>query len=153
MTDAFVDNLQQHHDAVARFLELLEAEQAMLTDAPASIDALSQLTERKVAQANELEALDQRRRTLLEARGYTTDRSGAEQLAAACGCGDLWQALVERIEATRNQNRINGLVIGNRLDHTHRTLGFLQRATGQTLYGRNGRARSLGGKHSLSSGV
>ena len=153
MTDAFVDNLQQHHDAVVRFLELLEAEQTMLTDAPASIDALSRLTERKAAQAGELEALDQQRRNLLAARGYTADRSGAAQLAAACGCVDLWQALVERIEATRDQNRINGLVIGNRLDHTQRTLSFLQRATGQTLYGRNGRARSLGSRHSLSSGV
>ena len=67
-------------------------------------------------------------------------------------CSD-WQALLERIEAARMQNQINGLAIGTRLDHTNRTLSFLQRETGQTLYGPNGRTRAFGSNHSLRNGV
>ena len=58
MNDDFQHNLQQHHDAVGVFIELLEAEQAMLTDAPTSVDTLAGLTERKAEQAHALEALD-----------------------------------------------------------------------------------------------
>ena len=49
--------------------------------------------------------------------------------------------------------QINGLAIETRLDHTNRTLSFLQRETGQTLYGPNGRTRAYGSSHSLRNGV
>lgn len=153
MNDDFQHNLQQHHDAVGVFIELLENEQAMLTGAAASVDPLARLTERKAEQARTLERLDQQRRALLIANGYGEGRDGGERAAEAVGCTPLWQALLARIEAARVQNRINGMAIGNRLDQTSRTLSFLQRATGQQLYGPNGRARSLAGKHSLRSGV
>ena len=136
MNDDFQHNLQQHHDAVGVFIELLEAEQAMLTDAPTSVDTLAGLTERKAEQAHALEALDGQRRALLAENGYSADRLGGDSAAQEHGCTALWQALIMRIDAARVQNQINGLAIGNRLDHTSRTLSFLQRATGQTLYGR-----------------
>ncbi|MES1938643.1 FlgN protein [Salinisphaera sp. T5B8] len=153
MNDPFALNLQQHHDALGEFMTLLESEQSLFTDAPVAVDALSRLTERKAAQAKALEQLDGQRRALLAERGYDTDRDGARRLAATLDCEALWQALLTRIEAVRAQNQINGLAIETRLDHTNRTLAFLQRATGQTLYGPNGRTRAFGSNHSLRSGV
>jgi flagella synthesis protein FlgN len=153
MNDPFAINLQQHHDALGEFMTLLETEQSLFTDAPVAVDALARLTERKAAQAKTLEQLDGQRRAILHERGYSTDRDGASQLAAALEQDALWQALLERIEAARMQNQINGLAIGTRLDHTNRTLSFLQRETGQTLYGPNGRTRAFGSNHSLRNGV
>lgn len=153
MNDPFAINLQQHHDALGEFMTVLDKEQALFTEAPVAVDALSRLTERKAAQAKTLEQLDSQRRAMLAERGYDTGREGASELAASLGCDAIWQALLERIEAARTQNQINGLAIGTRLDHTNRTLSFLQRETGQTLYGPNGRTRAYGPNHSLRNGV
>lgn len=153
MNDEFQRNLQQHHDAVVAFIELLEAEQALLGDAPTRVDALADLTERKADQARVLEDLDTQRRALLRSNGYTPDREGGEIAAADQCCMPLWQALLAQIAAASAQNRINGLAIGNRLDHTSRTLNFIQRASGQTVYGRNGRAQSLSRNQNLRGGV
>lgn len=153
MNDEFQRNLQQHHDAVVTFIELLEAEQSLLVDAPTPVDALADLTERKADQARALEALDMQRRSLLSANGYTADRDGGEAAAAHQGCTPLWQALLAQIASASTQNRINGLAIGNRLDHTNRTLNFIQRASGQTVYGPNGRAQSLSRNQNLRGGV
>lgn len=153
MSDAFVDTLQQHHQAMIRFVELLESEQTMLTGGASSVEALSRLTERKAAQARELEALDARRRAILAARGHSSDRTGSERLAEALGCSELWQSVVTDTENARVLNQINGVAIGNRLDLTNRTLSFLQRAAGQTVYGPNGRARSLASSYSVHNGA
>lgn len=153
MNDEFQRNLQQHHDAVVTFIELLVSEQALLADTPTPVDALARLTERKADQADALDTLDRQRRSLLDASGYTPDRNGGEAAAAQQGCTPLWQALLTQIATASTQNRINGLAIGNRLDHTNRTLSFLQRASGQTLYGPNGQAQSLARNQNLRGGV
>ncbi len=151
MTHEFISSLQQQHEAVGRFIDLLRQEQALLNATPLSIDTLSRITERKAAQAAELESLETRRRDILVTLGYTPNPAGAERLAERLDCTALWQAFIERAAGAQTENRASGLSIGVKLDFNQRALAFLQRITGHTLYGPNGQKRALGGKSIHSS--
>lgn len=143
----FAAHVTAQHEAVARFITLLEQEQALLVASPIDSRQLSGLSEQKSACTAELETLEQARQAILTNQGYSPDRQGAERLAAALGCTPLWQAFIARVRNARLLNDVNGQAIRERLDHSQQAMTLLERAFGGGLYGPDGQTSSAGDKH------
>lgn len=152
MNSDFQTHLENQHARLGDFIALLGREQSILAATPVAIDALSDITELKRELAAELERLEAHRQHLVTAHGEAADRAGARSLSERLGCSDLWQDFIARVDEASTQNRLNGLHIGTRLDHTQRTLGFLRQMSAQSLYSANGQRAPSSGRR-ISSGA
>ncbi|WP_456267403.1 flagellar protein FlgN [Kushneria sp. AK178] len=140
----YANILNQIDEALGRFIELLDHEAELLERHPVDIEALLQTCEHKGSAMVRLDQLERARSALLESRGLNTDRATGDRVAIKLELNELWQRVIERTEAAAQRNRLNGFVIGRRLDFHSRALNFLQTAAGMTMYGPNGRQHHLG---------
>lgn len=144
--------LTQIDEALARFIELLDEEARLLETQPVDIEALLRICEQKGTSTVRLDQLERARAAFLEQQGVGTDRASGDRYAIDNGVNDLWQRLLLQTESASQRNRLNGFTIGRRLDFHNRALSFLQAAAGMTLYGPNGRQRSMSGNSTYLCG-
>lgn len=147
MTAALLACLNDECIALQSFVDLLENETETLLER-ISPTGLPAVTERKNALADELAALSEKRDIELDNAGFGPGHAGTEAAVAAMPeLAEAWSALRELVERARNANERNGMLIHTYLLHTQQSLNALRTATGQRLYGADGRQRSgLGGK-------
>ena len=140
----YANILNQIDEALGRFIDLLDHEAEILDSHPVDIEALLQTCEHKGTSMVRLDQLERARSALLESRGLGADRATSDRAAIKLELNELWQRIIQRTEAAAQRNRLNGFVIGRRLDFHSRALNFLQTAAGMTMYGPNGRQHNIG---------
>ncbi|HUH60886.1 MAG TPA: flagellar protein FlgN [Candidimonas sp.] len=141
--------LDQEIGLVQDFIEILKAEEHVLTDA-GNNDGLSATTERKNICADQLAAVAEQRERLLMLLGYNADLAGldaaAEQHTALLAPKT---ALLKYAQQASELNASNGIIINTFLAHNQNTLDTLRRLAGiGGLYDASGRSQT-GGKGSI----
>lgn len=141
--------LDQEIGLVQDFIEILKAEEHVLTDA-GNNDGLSATTERKNMCADQLAAVAEQRERLLMMLGYNADLAGLE--AAAAEHAVLLapkNTLLEHAQQASELNASNGIIINTFLAHNQNTLDTLRRLAGVGgLYDASGRSQT-GGKGTI----
>ena len=131
-----------HECAATRdFIDVLEREQHALKHADVSL--LLPLETEKAQQAQQLAQLANARNHWLAKLGYAQDRTGMERgLEIFPAAADAWQELLQLAETASQLNKINGILVGQRLRYNQQALSILQAAThGTGLYGSDGQPR------------
>ena len=150
MTTAFLPTIEAEVSALQGFVALLESEQGMLGQG--RTDDLLALVERKNQLAATLANLADRRNQELVAAGLAADRAGMAALLAmqpdADGARALWSSLLTLAARARELNRVNGELIGLRMQHNTQALQTLL-GTPLGLYGPDGQNTRIGG-HRIS---
>jgi flagella synthesis protein FlgN len=148
------DSIVQERDATRNFIGILEQEQHALQQADVSL--LLPLTKEKSSQAQQLTRLADARNEWLAKRGYSRDRSGMERGLKDCnspGAADAWGELLQLAETASQLNKINGVLIAQRLRYNHQALTVLQAATHSAgLYGSDGQPQLFSGGRQLGEG-
>lgn len=145
--------IASEHDATQNFIDLLQREQKTLQQA--DISTLVPLTNEKMHQAQQLAQLADARNRWLATLGHTGDRSGMERMLhdypAAAGA---WKELLQSAEIAAHLNKINGILVDQRLRHNQQALAVLQAAPTQNsdLYGSDGQPRPFSGGRPLGEG-
>lgn len=119
---------------------LLESEQAELLSSSFNGDTLSQLAEEKSGKIQMLERLELQRRSAQKKLGYADNINGTEQATRDAGCLSQWQDILATAERVIHQNNVNGSLIDRQLTHNQKALNALTEASGEHLYGSNGRS-------------
>ena len=145
-----VTGISHERDETRNFIDLLEREQRALRQA----DVSSLLTlAKKSAEAQQLIQLADVRNRWLVTLGYTRDRNGMEQGLQSCdspGAADAWRELLQMAETASQLNKINGILIGQRLRYNQQALSVLQAATRSAgLYGADGQPTLFSGGRQL----
>jgi flagellar biosynthesis protein FlgN len=135
--------LQAEVDAVARFVELLKLERDTLSGG--DINNLDSLVQRKNDVAAELQALTDRRNSLLAGMGFEPDRMGVEAWLAAHPANNAaqksWSQVLSLAKEARELNLLNGELIKMSIQHNSKALETLRGATRQpNLYGPDGQS-------------
>lgn len=120
--------MTREQDGLSRLHQLLDAEHAAI--AARDTAALDQLITAKLPLLAELEGFARERLSLLQKAGLSADRAGFEALLSREGNDTptlmkQWDALQELLEACREQNRVNGLVLDASYRATQQALGIL----------------------------
>lgn len=133
-----LDILARERRAAAGLLELLQQEQQALVGGDA--DDLAAGLHAKAARLSQLAALGERRGVLLGLLGIDAQADAVESGlgAAAEGLND-WRELLATMREARRLNKINGLLIHERLLVNQGALAALA-PPGRSLYGRHGRS-------------
>ena len=141
-------------DETQNFIDLLEREQRALRQA--DVSSLLTLAREKAEQAQQLIRLADVRNRWLVTLGYTRDRNGMEQGLQSCdspGAADAWRELLQLAETASQLNKINGILIGQRLRYNQQALSVLQAATRSAgLYGADGQPTLFSGGRRLGEG-
>ncbi|MBT8136696.1 MAG: flagellar protein FlgN [Gammaproteobacteria bacterium] len=116
---------------------------------PAALDAA---TARKHDCIEGLSALDGERRQLCATAGVTTDRSGMEHLLLqadpAGALTDSWNQLLGQLEACREANTSNGVIVRLQKRRVTEALGLLHgEAANNAVYGDTGEVDENAGTH------
>lgn len=129
---------------IARFVELLEAEQEALTEG--NIEDLARLASEKEPLAADLQRLGQQRNDHLVALKLSADRHGMSAWTAGNpGASSTWEKTLELAARARDVNRLNGELIQMRLNFNSQLLEILQRNKGALdLYGPDGKTSGPG---------
>jgi flagellar biosynthesis protein FlgN len=146
-------SIVQERDTTRNFISILEQEQHALQQADVSL--LLPLVKEKTGQAQQLAALADTRNQWLAKLGYSRDRSGMERGLKDCtpGAAAAWGELLQLAETASQLNKINGVLIAQRLRYNHQALTVLQAAThGAGLYGADGQPQLFSGGRQLSEG-
>jgi len=127
-TQALRELMAREQDGLSRLRQLLDAEHAAI--AARDTTALDQLTTDKLPLLAELEGFARERHAMLQKAGLTADRAGFETLLGnegndASALMTQWDALRELLEACKEQNRVNGLVLDASYRTTQQALGIL----------------------------
>lgn len=146
--------ITRERDETRNFIDLLEREQRALRHS--DVSSLLTLVKEKAQQAQQLVQLaDARNRWIVEL-GYTRDRSGMEEGLKICdspGAVDTWRELLQLAETASQLNKINGILIGQRLRYNQQALSVLQAATRSAgLYGADGQPTLFSGGRQLGEG-
>ena len=155
--------LAAEHAALLKFVVLLEREQAMLVEN--LTDQLLELSEKKTADAFNLDRLAETRRALLKKNipqsGITAsgDIPGADTIHAWLKTFSpdglaIWQKISATADRAHRLNHINGELIQMKLRHNQQSLAVLSSAADKAdLYGPDGQhSFSPGSGRSLGSG-
>lgn len=146
--------LTAERTALANFVALLEREQIILIEN--LTDQLLDLSEKKTAEALELNKIAETRRSLLhQAVPQLTAPSINDWLAKNnAECLATWQEVLNLIERARQINQINGQLIQAKLRHNQQALTVLSKAADKAnLYGPDGQPSfSPGSGRSFGSG-
>ncbi|HEX8873587.1 MAG TPA: flagellar protein FlgN [Nitrosospira sp.] len=140
-------------DATLNFIDLLRREQGTLQQI--DVSALAPLADEKMQQVQRLAQLADGRNRWLATLGHSGDRSGMEHVLhdypAATG---VWNELLQLAEAAAHLNKINGVLIDQRLRHNQQALAVLQAASSRDsdLYGSNGQPQASSGGRPLGEG-
>jgi len=134
--------LTQEVECTERLLKSLETERSAL--AQRDMTALARSTEDKLAQTQQLEALEQERERLVASMGFT----GKAADLSDCFAGlpgmthnllDLWQQVLANTEACRKHNLTNGGILEASRQHVEQALCILRGQAGSpSLYNPNG---------------
>jgi flagella synthesis protein FlgN len=133
--------LSQEATCSERLLACLQAERKALSRR--DMEALQKTIQEKLQHTQQLEQLDQQRESLVTELGYSADSAGMKQCFASLPNRDsatqLWQQVLNNIEACRNSNLTNGGVLEASRQHVEQVLCILrgQSAT-PALYSPNG---------------
>ena len=147
-------SITEERDATRNFIDVLEREQDALKQADVSL--LLPLAKEKTHQAQQLARLADARNQWLAKLGYPRDRSGMERGLKDCGlpgAADAWQDLLQLAETASQLNKVNGILIAQRLRYNHQALAVLQAATHSAgLYGADGQPQLFSGGRQLGEG-
>ncbi len=124
-----------------RLMTLLDEERHAM--ASADNDAMERVTGAKNTCLASLEALEQRRRALLDEQGLTVDPADmagvARGLDGTGALGEQWEALRALMRQCQAANSVNGHVLRLRRQHVTRALAVLRGETpDEPLYGPGG---------------
>jgi flagella synthesis protein FlgN len=139
--------------ATRDFIDLLQREQRALQQA--DVSALFALTNEKTHRMQQLARMNDARNRWLATLDHTGDRSGLEHILsdypAATG---VWNDLLQLAEIAVQLNKINGVLIDQRLRYNQQALAVLQAATRQNsgLYGSDGQPRPFSKGRQLGEG-
>lgn len=155
MEDTFdpIACIASERDATQHFIDLLQREQRTLQQA--DISALISLTKEKTERIQQLAQMADVRKRWLAAFGHTGDHSGIERvLPDYPAASEVWKDLLQLAEMAVQLNKINGVLIDQRLRYNQQALAVLQAATPQNsgLYGSDGQPQSLSGGRQLGEG-
>lgn len=144
--------LTQEESAVKAFVQLLQQEQALLTEN--NMDELSKLAELKLSSAMKLNELAEVCRTQLSTISPKLDNTAITAWFKANNARGLtlWLDVRTLAQQAKELNNINGELIQMKLRHNQQTFAALNRAVSQAdVYGADGQAsftpgtgRSLG---------
>lgn len=147
------DGLGEEFNAGKALLQLLKQEQELLISA--DVDALTKVTEEKTKMIARMGELAQRRHRNLAAAGFEASESGMQKWLknAAPAAGKSWNELLDLTRQAKEQNRVNGMLIGQHMARTQNALNVLQGTPqGGNLYGPNGQAASKSSSRKLVVG-
>jgi flagella synthesis protein FlgN len=144
--------ITRERDATRDFVDVLKREQQALQQADVSL--LPLLEKEKARQAHQLAQLADARNHWLGKLGYTPDRLGIERGLETCpAAADAWRELLQLAETASQLNKINGILVHQRLRYTQQALSVLQSAThGTGLYGADGQPRLFSAGRQLGEG-
>lgn len=149
-----VAGIARERDETQNFIDLLEREQRALRQA--DVSSLLTLAKEKAQQARQLIQLADTRNRWLATLGCTRDRNGMEQglqSYGGAGAADTWRELLQLAETASQLNKINGILIGQRLRYNQQALSVLQAATRSAgLYGADGHPTLFSGGRRLGEG-
>lgn len=147
IAEALSETVAAENDAITAFVDVLEQEQAILkegspTDLPSVVAKKDQLSEK-------LALLAGRRNALLAQAGLSPDRPGMEAFCAQKGSqaklASQWATTLELASRAKELNRLNGALIGLRMQYNDRVLEALcNTSASQPLYGPDGQSTSAG---------
>jgi flagella synthesis protein FlgN len=142
----------REHDATQDFIDILRREQNALQQADGSL--LRPLATEKSELAQQLAQLADARNRWLAMLGYLQDRIGMERaLQDSPAAAEAWQKLLRLAETASHLNKINGILVGQRLRYNQQRLSALQAAanSAQTvgLYGADGQPQPFSGGRRL----
>lgn len=144
---SFAHHLEIRKKNLEEFLALLKEEQTLYSAVALPGQAMQELAERKVALAAKAEQLHKMTNDGLAKLQMPQGLEGAKQLAAQSNCLDTMMAIVDLAEKARAQNEVNGTLLQMRWKPTKEMVAWLQKLSGETLYGPDGKSarNSLGG--------
>jgi flagella synthesis protein FlgN len=140
-------------DATRDFIDLLQREQRTLQQA--DVSALVALTNEKTHRMQQLAQMADARNRWLATLDHTGDRSGMERILSDYPAAtSVWKDLLKLAEMAAELNKINGILIDQRLRYNEQALAVLQAATPRNsgLYGSDGQPRPLCGGRQLGEG-
>ena len=144
MTDfpAFLETLRQEAEHIECFVRLLEREKTLLTEG--RTEALADAIAEKEALAAELNDLTQRRGRHLADAGFSPDRDGMASWAGKHPqqkeAITTWERTLSLAAQAKEQNRLNGQLIGLHQQYTDEALRILLRKENRLdLYAPDGR--------------
>ncbi|MDN5881584.1 MAG: flagellar protein FlgN [Nitrosospira sp.] len=142
----------RERDATREFIVLLEREQHALRQTDVSL--LLQLAKEKSHQAQQLAQLADARTDWLVTLDYSRDRAGMEgALQNRPAAADAWRELLQLAETASQLNKINGILISQRLRYNQQAFSVLQAATcSAVLYGADGQPTLFSGGRRLGEG-
>lgn len=158
MTNSIFDPLaciSCERDATRNFIDILRHEQAALQQPGASL--LLSIANEKAHQAQQLAQLADARNYWLRKLGYTQDHIGMERGLRDCpAAADVWEELLQLAETASQLNKINGVLVGQRLRYTQQAISVLQASThggpNTSLYCSDGQPQPLFGGRQLGEG-
>jgi flagellar biosynthesis protein FlgN len=141
--------------AANTMLQLLKQEQSALVDA--DVDRLATLTGEKAKIAALMAQCAQHRHNALEKAGFEASESGMQGWLDKTGANPAgkkaWAELLALVEAAKELNRVNGLLIGQHIARNQTALNILQgNAEGSAIYGPNGQSATKIGSRRLVVG-
>jgi len=139
-------------EATRSFIDLLLREQSALQQA--DLSKLEPLAEEKTYHLQQLAQLTDARNHWLAGLGYSSDRAGMERGLGDCpDVAGSWAELLRLARTAVHINKVNGLLIDQRLRYNQQTLTVLRAAAQDTsLYGSDGQPRPFCGRRELGAG-
>jgi len=148
-----VAGLASECEATRDFIGLLQREQRTLQQA--DISALITLANEKTHRMQQLIQMADMRNHWLATLCHAGGRTSMEQVLlnypAATG---VWKELLQLSEVAAQLNKINGVIVDQRLRYNQQALAVLQAATSRNsdLYGSDGQPRPFSGGRRLGEG-
>lgn len=140
------DILQQEQAALDSFIDLLQREQAALVDA--NVELLLSISENKLKQSGQLNALAHDRVAMLQRDGFSADTAGVKGWLAGQSSAvvEAWEKLLESARTAQRLNQTNGKLIQTHLQHNQQALAALMNASNSAgIYGADGQPRTGAG--------
>ncbi|KIF82166.1 flagella synthesis protein FlgN [Noviherbaspirillum autotrophicum] len=147
--------LDEEQQAANSLLQLLQQEQAALVNA--DVDGLIKLTGEKAKLAAQMTQLAKRRHKALAAAGFDATEAGMQSWLGSSGAttadNKVWTDLLAVMQAAKEHNRVNGLLISQHMTRNQNALNVLQgNAQGGPIYGPDGQATTKIGSRRLVVG-
>lgn len=158
MTNSIFDPvacISRERDATRDFIDILRREQVALQQPGTPL--LLAIASEKAHHAQQLAQLSDARNYWLRKLGYTQDHIGMERGLRDCPAAvDAWEELLQLAETASQLNKINGILVGQRLRYTQQAISVLQTSThgGQNvrLYCSDGQPQPFFGGRQLGEG-
>lgn len=147
--------ITRERDATREFIDVLHKEQHALQQPNMSL--LRALATEKAHQAQQLTQLADARNRWLAMLGHTQNRLGMERGLQDCpAAAAAWKELLQLAETVRQLNKINGILVDQRLRYVQQRLSALQSSVnsipGAGLYGSDGQPQPFSGGRCLAKG-